>query len=244
VSRPTIFTPAQLATIGKRVAAGETSQAIAGDFGVDRKTILHVVRWNNLGPWKSKVVPDQSRDMPADFAEHATEPMKDLKKRYSAGDPNIRKWRQQLAVTVSLGPKIKQMPADFAEVQQGKSILTLAEHYGCGKLPVSRWLKELGIQRERFVSAAPVNTPAKPAHLVRNAYMTTPVDRALKDGSRAGLAADFLRKFGPVWKCNDRGSPDIAGSHWRRGSSILTDAEIIERAQYNGWSADAWKRVA
>lgn len=243
MSRPTIFTPAQIAAIGKRVAASDTSQEIATDYGVDRKTILHVVRFNNLGPWKSRVVPDQSRPMPDGFAEHAAKPMADLKKRYSAGDSTIRKWRKTLAFEAPLGPKLKQMPEGFAEAQKGKSIVQLAELYGCGKLPVSRWLKEIGIQRERFVSVAVVK-PAKPAHLVRNVHMTTPVDRAVKDGSRAGLAADFLRKFGPVYKCNDRGSADIAGSHWRRGSSILTDAEIIERAEYNGWSHDAWKQVA
>jgi hypothetical protein len=243
MSRPTIFTPAQLATIGKRIKAGDTAQVIADAFGVSRSTILHVARFNKLGPWLSKVTPEQKpREMPVDFADHAHEPVKALKKRYATGDSSILRWRKQVGMVVLGGPQLKQMPEGFAELQQGKSIVVLAEHYGCGKLPVSRWLKELGIQRERFVSPAP--KPTKPAHLVRNAYMTTPVDRALKDGSRAGLAADFLRKFGPVWKCNDRGSPDIAGSHWRRGSSILTDAEIIERAQYNGWSADAWKRVA
>ena len=243
MSRPTIFTPDELATIAKRVAAGDTSQEIAATYEVDRKTILHVVRFNKLGPWHSRVVPDQSRAMPGDFADHAAKPMKDLKRRYSAGDSTVRKWRKQLALAVPSGPKVKQMPAGFAEMQQGKSIIELSEIYRCGKLPVSRWLKELGIKRERFVSV-PRLKPAKPAHLVRNAYMTTPVDRAIKDGSRAGLAAEFLKKYGPVYRCTAMGATDPKGTHWRRNSSILTDAEIIERAEYNGWSADAWKQVA
>lgn len=65
-----------------------------------------------------------------------------------------------------------------------------------------------------------------------------------RDNSVAGQAADYLRRFGPVVRCNAKGRYDENGTHWRRNASILTADEIIERAEANGFDARAWARLA
>lgn len=144
------------------------------------------------------------------------------------------------------------IPADFAEMWKTKSQRELAEHYGRSTSTINTWSKRLGLWHQRGAhivreapEALPVPKPAKPLRIVkRNAYQTAPVDRAFRDTSHAGQAADFLRRFGAVYRCNERGGADANGSRWRRGSAILTSADIIERAERLGWDANAWRRVA
>ena len=41
--------------------------------------------------------------MPADFAEHAREPVRDLTLRYQAANSTIRRWRKMIGVVVPCG---------------------------------------------------------------------------------------------------------------------------------------------
>ena len=69
-------------------------------------------------------------------------------------------------------------------------------------------------------------------------------DWFFRDTSLVGQAADYLRRFGPVVRCDDKGRYSGNGTHWRRGASILMADEIIERAEANGFDARAWARLA
>lgn len=131
------------------------------------------------------------------------------------------------------------IPDDFAARYATSSIKALAAHYGRSTATVSTWCKRLGLSR-------PVGLPVKPKpRIVHHRYLTAPVDRAYVDTSLVGRAADYLRRFGPVYRCNAEGRPSIGGRFWRRGGGgVLTDAEIIERAEYNGFDAAAWRRCA
>ena len=60
----------------------------------------------------------------------------------------------------------------------------------------------------------------------------------------ADLAAQHLQKYAPVFRCQSDGAPTVRGSHWRYGSVVLTEAEMIARAERKGWDADEWKRLA
>lgn len=192
-----------------------------------------------------------ARTIPADFAEHAYEPIADLRKRYSASYEYIAHWREQIGVTaqivraskaVMVTRPLTPMPQGFAEYQRGRTTRELEAHYQTSRRLVSRWLGELGIFRnaERSARAQQATTkPSAPSRKVNPfrvaAALAAPVDLVHRDYSRAGQAADFLRRFGPVKRCNAEGHYDPAGDHWLRGSSLLNAEEIIGRAVRNGW---------
>jgi len=136
----------------------------------------------------------------------------------------------------------RHIPDDYAERWAVLSNKQLAAHYRKSGATVGVWNKLLGLVRPtgKHVNPKPAKTappktitsatvkrwPAhhKPAPMVSN-----------RDVTQAGLAADFLRRFGPVVRCRADGRYDERGTHWRRGSTVLTADEVIERAQRNGW---------
>jgi hypothetical protein len=135
-------------------------------------------------------------------------------------------------------------PADFADRWQTASQLQLAAHYQKSTFAIGRWCKVLGLERppaRNFRKAEPVAVKAV-VKVVRT--HRGPVDRPHREATRAGEAAEYLRRFGPVFRCDAGGRFDSKGDHWARGRSVLTDAELIERAQRQGWNPDAWRMVA
>jgi hypothetical protein len=70
-----------------------------------------------------------------------------------------------------------------------------------------------------------------------------PLNPARRDMTRIGQAADFLRRFGPVFRCGPGGVALQSGLHWNRGGFVLTDAELVARAERLGWDPDAWRRL-
>lgn len=168
-----------------------------------------------------------------------------------AGDPRI-------AAPRKMGPNGRQMPEDFAEHAANEQNKMLAERYGASRAIVARWRREAGVRRDR---AAPV-TPIARAARVRKAGTTgsaprlvssfskrggvaVPLDRdEARDMSEAGQAAYFLKRLGPVVRCDEHGKTEGAHTHWRRGSFILTGEEIIDRALRNGWKPDEWRKIA
>lgn len=232
------WTPERRAELKALVARGLTAREVAPTFGLTRKAVIDAVRKHDLGPWRAKPGsrPGDTNHIPADFAErwHNTS-QAELAAHYKRATGTISLWVKRLGLvrTASSTTGINRpRPADFMAVQAGLTIQQIMLRYGVGRDVVRRWLADSGIDRQQLRLIKP------------NAYLTAPIDRVARDSSRAGQAADFLRRFGAVYRCNERGGADVKGNRWRRGSAILTDAELIERAERNGWDADAWKRVA
>lgn len=72
------------------------------------------------------------------------------------------------------------------------------------------------------------------------------------DGQRAkghtDLAAEYVRCHDRVaiFRCDDDGGPNPKGKCWKYGfgSLVLTDDELIAKAERKGWRADAWREIA
>ena len=177
------------------------------------------------------------RTIPDDFAEYASrETQLQLIKRYRCGPKMVTRWRRQTGI---LPPKrrsqAEQPPQGFKLTAPTLTVTELQVRYARSEATIRRWCRELGVSAKRppQSSSGSANhrfSPAPP--LVR------------RDETLAGRAAEYLRRFGPVVRCNHLGNYDPRGIHWRRGSTILTAAEIVERAKRNGWNPDAWKMVA
>lgn len=121
--------------------------------------------------------------------------------------------------------------------------LETAQHFGVAPSTISKWAKHLGIKRYR--PAAPVEqrpVQRRPARRsFRQAISASPSGnisptRVHLDASPASLAAEFLRRFGEVVRCNPKGDYDAKGTHWRRNRAVLTADEVMQRAARLGWS--------
>jgi len=177
------------------------------------------------------------RDRPADYAEVAARMTSvQLRRHYRASTSQIARWsaevgRQRLP---SHTPVIIPMPADFPE-HASLTLEQLMEKYGRARAVLRRWRKEAGYipGKPKVVEPAQVPCPAPlQVHgLKRMAGVGAPLPYR-RDMTKAGRAAEYLQQFGGVWRCAESGKPDPEGKFWRRGNAVLTDAEIIERAEW------------
>ena len=137
------------------------------------------------------------------------------------------------------------MPEGFAAMWQTMSNIRLAKHYGRSSSTIHKWVQNCGLKRPDGVrmtapsKSAPV---AKPRLVITAAAGHKPARVEIyRDQSPAGLAVTYLRKLSPVYRCNENGRHDVAGKFWLRGHTVLTDADVIERAD---WLRSRERRVA
>jgi transposase-like protein len=124
------------------------------------------------------------------------------------------------------------IPQGFALVAPGMTVNDLARRHGVGRTTVWKWCVRTGVRPRRA-------TPQRSSDRAASRRLSeNPAPH--RDVTQAGLAADYLRKFGEVIRCDAVGNPLQDGFFWRRGGRfVLTDDEIIQRAIHNGWRKTA-----
>lgn len=171
-------------------------------------------------------------EAPADFAEmYNTLPsQKALASHYRTTCARIRSWMKQSDIVPrpqSPPPaKLRPIPDDFAQVAPHLSRYAISRHYRTEYKVVDRWLRESGVkpgQRQHSfgtprMTLAPSRGTGKPMLAITR---TT----SIYDD-----AADILRRFAPVNRCNENGKYQQAGDFWRYGQIRLTPDELLERA--------------
>uniref|UniRef100_UPI0035CA7182 hypothetical protein n=1 Tax=uncultured Sphingomonas sp. TaxID=158754 RepID=UPI0035CA7182 len=176
----------------------------------------------------SKHVP---RIVPKDFGQHAELRTEVLIARYTVGRATIARWRKEVGKPGRTTYTVRDLPDDFAELAPTLTLDEARARFGVANELLRRWEARTGVKLRRV--RAPL--PAGRLKMDRDNR---------RDMSRAGLAADFLRRLGPVFRCKPDGTPSEKGTHWRRGRYVLSAAEVIDRAERNGWQPDAWRTVA
>ena len=141
------------------------------------------------------------------------------------------------------GPARTHAPSGFATDAPNMSRRELSEKYSVGGKTVARWLEEEGVRTKPVVRSKIVEA-ARRARSRPTVRFRAGADRPLRDITYAGQAADYLRRFGPVIRCDDRGRFNLKGDHWRRGSTILRPDDVVERARRNGWRPEAWAEIS
>lgn len=243
MTRSNRWTDAERQQLAALIAEGKNARECAALLGRERKTVLKQAQKHSLGAWQSATGHKPlDRTVPADFADNwQTMSQIDLCAHYGRGSAVVSDWCKRLGLVRTQGTgRVKaQTPTDFAAFVKGKSRREIAGHYGISPETVRRMCAELGIRTEGVAfrqSGTSVSSKLQPYHKTAMAPQ--------RDMTRAGMAADWLRRFGPVVRCNAAGAYDPRGDHWRRGSTVLTADEVIDRAERNGWAPDAWKALA
>lgn len=122
----------------------------------------------------------------------------------------------------------RSCPDDFLPVLRRLGSQGAARHYHASLATVTRWRRELELRPQarmkKGIGQSRSDRGFIPRPLIQNRDMTL-----------AGQAADFLRRFGSVYRCDVRGTPMAKGTHWRRAYAVLSDEELMHRAQRLGW---------
>lgn len=169
------------------------------------------------------------KPVPNDFAEFAaTLTNADLGEKYGAGKKLISRWRREASVPASHkgGGVMRPLPPAFTDIAPTMTRNGLRLHFGCSLDTVDRWCRVAGVRAARAAPQRFVGRKANPSK-----------PHSAPDSSPASRAADYLRRFGPVIRCDDAGVFDSSGGHWRRGSAILGPQDVIDRASRLGWAA-------
>lgn len=175
------------------------------------------------------------RAMPDDFRDVAPgKSLNELQRIYGCGPDAARRWRNEAGIewkkpAVARTPR-RAVPDGFALVASSMTMKQLRERFGAGESLIQRFCRDAGV------------TPRRSGHSFWRQSGPRPLIDA-RDVGRAGQAAIFLQRLGPVFRCTAEGRADPKGTHWRRGSAVLTDAELMQRAERNGWAPDAWREV-
>jgi hypothetical protein len=173
-------------------------------------------------------VANGTRVLPPDFAEHAIQESNvALMERYNCCGDIITRWRKESGVlSKRVGRTPMSVPTGFHMVAATLTKKELRQRYGLSHKAINRLLEETGTAARRVL--------LKPEPLL---------PQPGRDLTRATMAADYLRKFAAVTRCNERGQFDPKGAHWRRGPAVLCADEIIARALRQGWNPDSWREV-
>ncbi|WP_194919911.1 hypothetical protein [Novosphingobium sp. NBM11] len=125
----------------------------------------------------------------------------------------------------------REVPDDFRAVLLKLGSHGAARHFKASLSTVTRWRREISMSKHERAK----RTSAGPRPFA-SGFQQRPL-LCNRDVTVAGQAADFLRKFGAVYRCDADGKPNAKGSHWKRNFSVLTDDELMGRAERLGWSA-------
>jgi predicted nucleic acid-binding Zn finger protein len=236
---------------------GRTVSQIAQYLGISREYVRVELKLSNdrkcscgseLGPLNrtgrcrscSAVVAIGGRPIPDDFhIIAATRTNAEVRAYYGGiGNNTLARWRK---ATNTPAPKERPsrmipVPEGFAEIAPQITLKEARLRFGRCADTIRGWCAATGVSLRK---ASLFNTN-------RSARQFQPGAPAIvRDDSRPGRAADYLRRFGEVIRCDANGKPQPKGKFWRRGGRfVLTDEEIIQRAIRNGWRPDAWKEVA
>lgn len=120
------------------------------------------------------------------------------------------------------------MPRLFAQIAKDSTLKELRLQFGKSGDVIKRWCREAGVEP-----------------LTRHQLFAREPARRVGGYSLADRAVDeCLRRYGPVFRCDVRGKPLSDGFFWNRGGRVLTDDDVIERAEGLGWDRNAWRRAA
>ena len=164
------------------------------------------------------------RPMPDDFPEVATrlKAVARIARHYRSSRKVASRWAKDFGLPTYVPeppPKPrKDMPAEFPMVAATMVKAALARRFGVSISIINRWLNETGTRAK------------SPKHeaIIQGWKSDIPPPKRETDYD---LAAEYLRRFMPVSRCDSRGKYDPNGFYFRTGSTVMTFPETIARAE-------------
>lgn len=121
----------------------------------------------------------------------------------------------------------RPIPDDLADVLRLHGSLGAAKHYRTSLASITKWRRAIGIRAQERVKIERARIRLQgfvPGRLMIH-----------RDFSLVGQAADYLRRWGAVYRCHADGAPNAKGKFWRRGLSVIDDDRLMLIAGKLGW---------
>jgi|GEM_PF-5416022 len=130
-------------------------------------------------------------------------------------------------------PEYRERHAAVARIN-GKKAVTFSNRLKGGATRTARAIGWIPLDlRKRYVRLREAYGAARAKPIIRQIME----ERRLATYDHA-LAADFLRKFCAVYRCDEAGRIDPVGSHWRYGTRVMERAGIVRLAIDKGCPAE------
>lgn len=214
-----------------------TCNQIAANCGIPPSTMYGYLKRNNIAPVTVK----------REYARHAelAELSKDMTKRQLSAHYKVAFSTIETAL-VRYGLQAKREEnyieresySNIGELCQSMTVNDLMAHYERSEGAIRKALSQRGLSAVYQRFPAHLRKP-KPKKAVQKKNYTDNWNRQPTVTGRvsgtADYAADFLRKECPIFRCKDDGKADFAGKMFRRGSRVMTEAELIGLAKRKGW---------
>jgi hypothetical protein len=205
------------------VATGRSKEWACQHYKAGNDTVS---RWFEEAGLKAQFKGPKCRPMPDDFAAvfPTLKNQFEVCAHYGATEKVVRRWMNE----AGLKPHQVQdrpVPDDFAHVAPSMSKTQLGDRYKVSHDVINRWLRLSGVKAMERTRVAHRSSRLVPTRGTGRPNLTITRAASIYD-----IAANELRRFGPVFRCDDRGIYRQAGDYWRMGWSILTPDELLERA--------------
>lgn len=127
----------------------------------------------------------------------------------------------------SLRERRSPAPPGFSSAAPHLTMKQLRERYRRSAYHINLWCAEKGV---------------RPLHIGR--MKALPPARAIEQSLAGRAVEECLRRYGPVFRCDATGAALRDGFFWNRAGRVLSDDDVIARAEALGWDRDAWRRAA
>lgn len=213
-----------------KVAPGTPIKALCSHYKAGHSTIVRWLQKSGIRPMRSR------HKVPHDLATRAqTMSGTELARHYGFSPTAMRKMLKREGVKQAeyTGNALIPVPDDLAARCAGMTKAELVAHYGRSDWTINRWLDETGLTAKEYVRPR-----AKPRAPVYNRpklrYVRQPghsnVATVKRNVTAEDMAADVLRRYGPVYRCDEKGLAAQYGKLWRLGNIIIDGDELIARA--------------
>jgi len=204
-----------------QVARGKSVKQIRAHYQAGASTVARWLAQSGIKPIRTH------HAIPADLASRAqTTSVADMARHYGFPPSTLRKMLKREGIKAALHDfKRYAVPDDLAERCQEMTKVELKRHYGRSEWTITRWLAETGLTAAQYV---PVYSRPKLRYVRSPGHSN--VASIKRDTGPEEMAADVLRRFGPVYRCDEKGLAAQYGNLWRLGNIIIDGDELIARA--------------
>lgn len=157
-----------------------------------------------------------------DDAKHMS--IRSLAAKYNLNQKTISRMIKALGIerSVPIIPrKRREAPEGFADAAKTMTLRELAERFSMSTKVASRIIRQMGI----------VRVPRPKTRTANKGWIMSIENRSDADQSPAHVAANYLRKFDPVLRCNEDGKINPSGKYWHIRGRVVTGDELMEMAE-------------